>query len=285
VIADWHQRFDWFIEQAGKHGMYVILDFHGAPGSQNGSDHSGVDGGDNKEAASEFFFGDEEIVSQNQELFYKIWELIASRYLDNPVVAGYDLLNEPFCTYRYNSSYSESELHQIYWKVYDEAYKRIREIDPKHVIIMEATWDPKDLPDPKLYGWENVMYQYHNYLYDDYNNEAGKQIQNMKKKINLIKAAHYDVPSYMGEFNYFNSYEAWDEGLALLNESDLHWTIWTYKTVIQYKNWGLYNQSVGELNIETATLERIKTFYGTVDSVMPNKKLIEISSKHFRESF
>ncbi|MCR5755129.1 MAG: cellulase family glycosylhydrolase, partial [Acetatifactor sp.] len=50
-------RIDWFVEQAGQRGMYVILDFHGAPGSQNGSDHSGIDGGDNKQGASEFFFG------------------------------------------------------------------------------------------------------------------------------------------------------------------------------------------------------------------------------------
>ena len=51
-------RMDWFVQEAGERGIYVILDFHGAPGSQNGSDHSGVDGGDNKEDASEFFFGD-----------------------------------------------------------------------------------------------------------------------------------------------------------------------------------------------------------------------------------
>ena len=24
-------RIDWFVEQAGQRGMYVILDFHGAP--------------------------------------------------------------------------------------------------------------------------------------------------------------------------------------------------------------------------------------------------------------
>ena len=32
----------------------------------------------------------------------------------NPVVAGYDLLNEPYCSYRYSSTHSEEELHSIF---------------------------------------------------------------------------------------------------------------------------------------------------------------------------
>src|SRR5699024_3894485 len=34
-------RLDWFIQEAEKRELYVILDLHGAPGSQNGKDHSG----------------------------------------------------------------------------------------------------------------------------------------------------------------------------------------------------------------------------------------------------
>ena len=70
------ERFDWFVEEAKERGIYVILDFHGAPGSQNGSDHSGVDGQDEKEAASKFFFGDE--AADNQELYYDIWKVIVT---------------------------------------------------------------------------------------------------------------------------------------------------------------------------------------------------------------
>ncbi|HRX16122.1 MAG TPA: cellulase family glycosylhydrolase [Spirochaetota bacterium] len=69
---DCFDKLDWFIKEAGYRGLYVILDFHGAPGSQNGSDHSGVDGGDSKEKASEFFFGKN--ASVNQKMYYMIWE-------------------------------------------------------------------------------------------------------------------------------------------------------------------------------------------------------------------
>ena len=34
-------RLDWFVQNCSQRGMYVILDMHGAFGSQNGMDHSG----------------------------------------------------------------------------------------------------------------------------------------------------------------------------------------------------------------------------------------------------
>ena len=88
------------------------------------------------------------------------------------------------------------------------------------------------------------MYEYHNYLYGDYDNAEGKQIANMKTKLDLIAAADYPVPSVdWGEFNYFNNYEAWDRGLTLLNKAGLNWTTWTYKTIADYGNWGIYHHS------------------------------------------
>lgn len=283
VKEDWYNRFDWFIEEAGRRGIYVILDFHGAPGSQNGSDHSGVDGGDAKEEASEFFFSDEKTVSENQELFFSLWEMIAARYKGNPVVAGYDLLNEPYCTYRYDSIVSVQELHEDLWSVYDEAYQRIRKIDEDHIIIMEATWDPIDLPNPMSYNWENVVYEYHNYLYDDYQNKEGRQISNMEHKLKLIKSANYNVPSLMGEFNYFDSYDAWDEGLELLNSSGIHWTLWTYKTTSDYGNWGLYHHTSGDLNIERVDDIKLESFWKRVGNVRANQALLDVITKHFTD--
>ncbi|WP_026507129.1 cellulase family glycosylhydrolase [Butyrivibrio sp. MC2013] len=264
-------RLDWFIDQAGQRGIYVILDFHGAPGSQNGSDHSGVDGGDNKQGASQFFFGNN--AYNNQQLYYDIWYKIAQRYKGNPTVAGYDLLNEPFCTYRYNSSYSADQLHSMLWDIYNNAYNVIRSADPDHVIIMESVWDAIDLPNPSKYGWTNVMYEYHNYLYDDYDNAAGKQITNMQNKINGINNANYNVPSYMGEFCYFNNLNAWSQGLALLNNSGLSWTNWTYKVTGSNNNWGLYNQNVTKVNVSTDSFDTIKSRWSNVGTSSINSGL------------
>ncbi|WP_026506575.1 cellulase family glycosylhydrolase [Butyrivibrio sp. MC2013] len=270
--AEAFKRLDWFVNTAAEYGIYVVLDMHGAPGSQSGSDHSGVDGKNDKEGASKFFFGDE--AEANQELYYSLWKTIADRYEGNPYVAGYDLLNEPYCTYRYNSSKSADELHTILWDIYDKAYDVIRAEDPDHVVIMEATWNPEDLPDPAAYGWENVMYEYHNYLYDDYDNLGGGQILNMENKTNAIGNAGYNVPSYLGEFCYFNNLDAWDEGLQLLTEYGLNWTTWTYKTINGYGNWGLFHHPEymdKGLDISKAEYDEIDELWGNSDTVSGNE--------------
>lgn len=271
-------RIDWFVEQAGQRGIYVILDFHGAPGSQNGSDHSGIDGGNNKQGASQFFFGND--AYNNQQLYYDIWYKIAQRYAGNPTVAGYDLLNEPYCTYRYNSSYSADELHSRLWNIYNNAYNVIRSADPDHVIIMEATWDAWDLPNPATYGWSNVMYEYHNYLYDDYDNAAGQQIANMQKKLNGIAQENYNVPSYLGEFSYFNNISAWDEGLKLLNNNGINWTTWTYKVTGSNNNWGLYNQNVSKVNVATDSYSTILNKWAQVGNSSANTSLVNTLKKY-----
>ncbi len=278
-------RVDKFVEEAGKRGIYVILDMHGAPGSQSGSDHSAVDGGDDKIGASKFFFGDKEEVENNQRIFYELWEEIAKHYRENPWVAGYDLLNEPYCTYRYNSGYTDSALHDNLWAMYDEAYKRIREIDTDHVIIMEATWDPVDLPNPEKFGWENVMYQYHNYLYDDYDNAKGQQITNMNKKLTAIASANYNVPSLLGEFSLMNNYDAWDEGLRLINSSGISWTTWTYKVISSNGNWGIRHQKNLQVNVESNDYDRISEAWSKAGESSENNKLAEVLKKYYFEEY
>ncbi len=275
-------RMDWFVQEAGERGMYVIIDFHGAPGSQNGSDHSGVDGGDDKLGASQFFFGSN--AYNNQQIYYDMWYKIAQHYAGNPTVAAYDLLNEPYCTYRYNSGYSDDYLRTMLWDIYNNAYNVIRSADPDHVIIMEATWDPVDLPNPSQYGWSNIMYEYHNYLYDDYDNANGQQIANMKKKVDAIAAANYNVPSYMGEFCYFNNLSAWNEGLALLTDAGLSWTSWTYKVISEYGNWGLYNQTNQQANIETDSWDTLCTKYSKVGESWANTGLIDTMKPYFAKA-
>lgn len=273
------ERMDWFVAEAAERNIYVILDCHGAPGSQNGSDHSGKDGGNNKFLASEFFVG--ENVDANQELFYKIWEAIAEHYKGNPWVAGYDLLNEAYCTYRYSTGMPDQMLRSVLWNVYDKAYDRIRAIDPDHLIIMGATWDPVDLPDPADYEWENVMYEYHNYLYEDYNNELGKQITNMENKLNLIANANYNVPSLMGEFAYFDNLEAWDEGVKLINDTGMSWTTWTYKVTSGNNNWGIRYQKHLYVKLDTDSYEDIVEAYSRVGESTENTGLAEILKKYY----
>ena len=174
-------RLDWFIEEAAKHGIYTLIDMHGAFGSQNGKDHSGdityPDQGD--------FFGKEENIQKT----IKLWEAIAARYNGNEWVAGYDLLNEP-----------GGALGAEQFEVYDRIYKAVRAIDQDHIIQIQAIWEPTHLPAPTLYGWENVVYQYHFYGWDDINNlEYQKAFINSKIKY-VNEDTNYNVPVFVGEF-------------------------------------------------------------------------------------
>lgn len=247
-------KIDWFVETAGRYGIYVIIDMHGAYGSQNGSHNSGIYGGSTnrqKKDNSNLFFGTD--ASTNQAKYLDMWLKIAQHYKDNPVVAGYDLLNEPMADYMNATDVTGTKAERLstLWNVYDKAYKKIRTVDRNHVIIMEAVWDADTLPNPSSKDWTNVMYEYHQYLYSDYS-DKDKQVAAMQSKIDNIKGANYNVPSYIGEFNMMSNSDSWSEGVKLLNDNNLSWTIWNYKCTKQYGNWGLFNTPGNGTDADTA---------------------------------
>ena len=71
------------MQWASNHGLQVLIDLHGAPGSQNGMDHSGQSG-DIKWTKPE-----------NIEATIKSLEFIAARYGNHPNLWGIECLNEP----------------------------------------------------------------------------------------------------------------------------------------------------------------------------------------------
>jgi glucan 1,3-beta-glucosidase len=78
------EYLDFAMEAAEQNNLGVIIDLHGAPGSQNGWKHSGVEGkvGWHKGA-------------KNIELTLKTIKLIAQRYNVSNNLVGIELLNEP----------------------------------------------------------------------------------------------------------------------------------------------------------------------------------------------
>lgn len=264
---DAFERVDWFVEQAGKRGMYVILDMHGAQGSQNEKDHSG----DTTQGAS-FFYG--ENAGKNQTEYVQLWEKIAEHYNGNPVVAGYDLLNEPYCDLPENTG-------KTCWDIYDRAYKAIRKIDEDHIVIVEAKWDPVNLPDPKEYAWENIIYEYHQYNYTDQHN-AEAQLEGIALKLDLADAAGYGVPNYIGETSFFDNMESWEQCLNEMNRRGCNYTTWSYKVTGDGSNtWGIYNIQADKANIETDDYDTIKEKWSSQSDLIENKEVKEILEKYF----
>ena len=192
-------RLDWIINQCSEAGIYVILDLHGAFGSQNGQDHSGQVI-DNVEDVT--FYRDTTLRQQTLDL----WREVASRYNGNPAVAGYDTLNEPGEKAGTTKSY--------HWDYYNEIYNTIRSVDPDHIIIFESCWGANDLPQPSQYGWTNVVYEFHHYVWDAESSYDGQKTAADNLVSSLTK---FNIPIYIEEYTFFGVWDAWSYVLNLFN--------------------------------------------------------------------
>lgn len=220
--------FDWFLENCKKNDIYCILDLHGAPGSQNGYDHSGViDGLGN-------LWDDETYIQAT----VKLWDEVSSYYTNKrpdlgAYIATYDILNEP-------REVSTNNTTEKCWNVFDRIYDAIRENNDNHVVTFEGCWDFSALPNPEVYGWENVQYEYHWY---NWNSDAVPyDIYYMFNELSNI-GRNYNVPVLIGEFTLFENKEAWHKQLNLFDQRNYSWTIWNYKTCVDgwwTSSWGVY---------------------------------------------
>ena len=237
-------RLDWIIEQCSEQGIYTILDLHGAFGSQNGQDHSGevID-----KVEDVTFYKDPNL----KYLTLELWKEVAIRYRKNPAVAGYDILNEP--------GEKAGTTKEYHWDYYNQIYKIIRAVDPDHIIIMEACWTALDLPQPSKYGWQNVVYEFHHYVW---NGEKSVTMQKLLANLLVASLKIFKVPIYIGEFTFFELPEAWSYVLNLFNVNGYHYTSWSYKSN-NAGTWGIYNQKGTEkVNPTSTDINEIMRLWG-----------------------
>ncbi len=250
--SDAFTRLDWIVEQCSQRGIYVILDLHGAFGSQNGQDHSGQV---LNSVSDVTFFSNETLMTQTLDL----WKVVAQHYAGNPAVAGYDTLNEPG-----EKAGSTGEKH---WNFYDRMYDTIRSVDPDHIIIMESCWGTANLPNPSRYGWTNVMYEYHHYPWDyvaDNDENYNGQVNAINNLVNSVNSANYGVPTYIGEFNCFDGDAKWKYVLDKMNKAGWHYTNWSYKSN-GMGSWGIYHEyaSQGKVKPSSDSEDAIRTKWGS----------------------
>ena len=120
---------DFALDQSRKNGLKLLLDLHGAPGSQNGWDHSGRSGPINWPKDP-----------QNIQETLRILESFAQKYGKHPALLGIELLNEPG---------AEVPL-EILKRFYQDAYVRLRKhLDPAAVIVFHDAF--------RSLAWKNFM--------------------------------------------------------------------------------------------------------------------------------
>lgn len=200
------RRIDDCIAWCKEHGLYVILDMHGAPGGQTGQN---IDDSEN----------DQPELFQNRDYqreLIGLWRRIALRYREETAVAGYDLLNEPLP--EFFSQYNGRVL-----PLYRELAKAIRQVDPHHMLILEGVhwatdfsiFDP--LEESPLDG--NCMLQFHRYWSAP--DQPGIQpFLDYRERLNM--------PLFMGEGGE-NNLDWYKAAFALYERQKISWSFWTYK--------------------------------------------------------
>ncbi|MFH0953609.1 MAG: cellulase family glycosylhydrolase [Verrucomicrobiota bacterium] len=217
--------FKWLdaaVAMAQRHGLYVILDLHGAPGGQS-KDHTTGHADQNK------LFHEEPY----KQRFVWLWEQIATHYKDSPVIAALEPVNEPFGDY-------ESDKHlEGLLEVFDRAYRAIRSVDTNHIVIIPGTQQGlRFYGSPRDRGWENVMFTEHYYqgvIYGQPTLEAHKDLINRTLVWLDSYLRGFQTPLLVGEFNVVFRRAG---GPALMREyydlfaSKGWWaTMWSYKII------------------------------------------------------
>ena len=210
---DGFKYLDDAVTWAGKRGTYVILDMHGAPGSQNDQGHTGV-------ADRNEFFKDPANVAQAERL----WTEIARRYRNNPAVAGYDLVNEPTGTPNSDTLYV----------VTDRLYRAVRAGDPTRLIFIEDGYTGLHwMPFPGPCGWTNVVYSGHYYQFGAKSPEdQRKGFHDFLTSIDKERTVR-QVPFYVGEFAFepAGTAETEQQLVQAMADMGISWSQWTYKVI------------------------------------------------------
>lgn len=141
------RRLEAAVALCRKHGIWVLLDLHAAPGAQARDQNAGS-------AYGEVYFW-----------YYKhfldrataLWKEIARRYRDDPAIAGYNLLCEPVTN-------DVGELNTFYLN----SIRAIRQVDPHHMIVLDPNLWARDIGSlrDELFEDTQVISSPHHYYSD-----------------------------------------------------------------------------------------------------------------------
>jgi len=191
--------------------MYLILDLHAAPGGQGKDDNIS-----DYDPAKPSLWESEE----NRRKTVALWRKLAERYANEPWIGGYDILNEPNWTFEGKDKNGREDMsNQPVWDLYKAITQAIREVDTKHIIIVEGNgWgnNYNGFPEP----WDrNLVMSFHKYWNPNTEKEISRFLELREK---------YRVPIWLGESGE-NTNEWFRECVALVEKHGIGWAWWPYK--------------------------------------------------------
>ncbi|NCI49697.1 cellulase family glycosylhydrolase [Sediminibacterium roseum] len=206
------QMTDDLLKWCAANKIYLILDLHATPGGQ-GNDLPISD----RDPSKPLLWQSE----ANREKMIALWKKLAARYAKEEWIGGYDIINEPNYGFedpkdtRGTSETKNVPLQQLMTDI----TKAIREVDKKHIIIIEGngfgnnyngitpTWD------------DNLVMSFHKY--GNFNNTGSiSRFLELRDKFN--------IPLWLGESGE-NSNTWFTEAISLAEKNDIGWAWWQSK--------------------------------------------------------
>lgn len=195
---------DRLIARCRRHELWVLLDLHGAPGGQTGTNI------DDSRGQPDLF-----LEPGNRELTIRLWTELARRYRGDTTVLGYDLLNEPLPNH-WQHQFAD-ELTSLYRELTDA----VRAEDPDHLIMYEGShwatnWDIF------TQRWdENQVLQFHKY-WSSPDRSSIRRFLDVRDRLG--------VPIYMGEGGE-NTPEWLYTAFRLYETENIGWNFWPWKKI------------------------------------------------------
>jgi hypothetical protein len=168
-----------------------------------------------------------------------LWEAIASRYVEMPEVAAFNIMNEP-------SDVTGEHIGPLYDRIHDA----IRAIDPNHIIIFDGNrggvqFDVFDTV------WPNSVWSVHDYSDAGFADagpypgvsrgvliDRGSLEQTFLERTRFMR--ENDVPAWVGEFGpYYTGapdvdqarYQLLRDQLEIYDRYGVGWSLWSYKDI------------------------------------------------------
>ena len=200
---------DTFLDWCRKYEIDVILDMHAAPGGQNDGPISDSDG--------EARLWTEPVPYQNQ--LVTIWTEIARRYVDDPLIIGYDLINEPVTPDHLlgGEGTGKVALRALYVRLAEA----IRQIDTNHIIFIEGNYYATTFDNLDDFPDDNMVYAFHKYW-------NATDVGTINYLLDL--STRNNVPLWLGESGE-NSNPWFFEVTRLAEAHGIGWNWWTHKKI------------------------------------------------------
>ena len=251
---DGFERIDALVEWCRDAGLYLILDMHDCPGGQTG------DNIDNSYGYPWLFESE-----KSQELFIDIWTRIAAHYAEEPVILGYELMNEPIATY-----FDDEYFNPLLEPLYKRTVEAIRRYDRNHIILLGGPqWNSRF---DNFTDWsfdDKIMFTCHRYG-GDACKEAIGNFSSFRDKTGL--------PMYMGEIGH-NTIEWQYSFCNAMRELNIGWTFWPYKKLDSSCMMGITRPEGWQAIIDFAEADR--SSYEAIRKARPDMAASRAALKSF----